>query len=292
MSFVSSVCDLTSDNSSVDLYSRKNQAVDTEINLGPVIIGSQELVIAAGPCSIDFEYLPDFAVELKRAGANIIRGGAYKPRTSPASFQGYGEAAIKELVAAREETGLPVVSEVMDISQLPEFSDVDILQVGSRNAQNFTLLKKLGEQKKPVLLKRGMGNTVAELLSSSEYILRGGNSSVILCERGIRTFENSTRFTLDIGAVPVLRERTHLPVCVDPSHAAGRRDLVAPLALASVAAGAQMLLIEVHPDPENALSDSEQQLTLKQFKELVIQLRRVREAIGRQSEKSFTGNTE
>jgi 3-deoxy-7-phosphoheptulonate synthase len=158
---------------------------------------------------------------------------------------------------------------------------VDILQVGSRNAQNFTLLSKLGELRKPVLLKRGMGNTIDELLGSAEYVLQGGNRSVILCERGIRTFENSTRFTLDIGAVPVLKQRTHLPICVDPSHAAGKRDLVIPLALSAVAAGADMILVEVHPDPDNARSDSEQQLTIKQFKSLMIQIRKLEDALGR-----------
>ncbi len=262
-------------------YSRDFKKEDTLIDLGPIEIGSQDLIVAAGPCSVDFDYLPDFAMELKKAGANVIRGGAFKPRTSPRSFQGNGEAALRQLVEAREVTGLPVVSEIMDASQLPAFTDIDILQVGSRNAQNFTLLRALGKQQKPVLLKRGMGNTVEELLNSAEYILQEGNHSVILCERGIRTFESSTRFTLDIGAVPVLRQKSHLPVCVDPSHAAGQRELVAPLSLAAVAAGAHMLLIEVHPDPERALSDSRQQLTLKQFKELMIQIRKIRESLDR-----------
>ncbi len=263
------------------LYSRGYKNDDTVIDLGASRIGGKDFIVAAGPCSVDFDYLPDFALELKKAGASVIRGGAFKPRTSPRSFQGSGEAALRQLVEARDVTGLPVVSEIMDASQLPLFSDIDILQVGSRNAQNFTLLRALGIQPKPVLLKRGMGNTVEELLNSAEYILQGGNHSVILCERGIRTFESSTRFTLDIGAVPILRQKSHLPVCVDPSHAAGQRDLVAPLSLAAAAAGAQMLLIEVHPEPERALSDSHQQLTLKQFKELMIQIRRIRESLER-----------
>ena len=263
------------------LYDRNINRADTIVEAGSARIGSRPVQVAAGPCSIDFEGMDEFALELKKAGADIIRGGAFKPRTSPYSFQGYGELGIKELLRAKELTGLPVVSEIMDISQLPFFADVDILQVGSRNAQNFTLLSKLGELRKPVLLKRGMGNTIDELLGSAEYILRGGNRSVILCERGIRTFENSTRFTLDIGAVPVLKQRTHLPVCVDPSHAAGKRDLVIPLALSAVAAGADMILVEVHPDPDNARSDSEQQLTIKQFKSLMIQIRKLEDALGR-----------
>lgn len=263
------------------LYDRNINRADTIVEAGSARIGSRPVQVAAGPCSIDFEGMDEFALELKKAGADIIRGGAFKPRTSPYSFQGYGEHGIRELLRAKDLTGLPVVSEIMDISQLQFFRDVDILQVGSRNAQNFTLLSKLGELRRPVLLKRGMGNTVDELLGSSEYILRGGNRSVILCERGIRTFENSTRFTLDIGAVPVLKQRTHLPVCVDPSHAAGKRDLVTPLALSAVAAGADMILVEVHPDPDNARSDSEQQLTIKQFKNLMIQIRRLEDALGR-----------
>lgn len=267
--------------SSQAYYSRAFKNEDTVVEVSSQKIGLENLIVAAGPCSVDFDYLSDFAQELKRVGANIIRGGAFKPRTSPRSFQGNGEYAIKQLVEARDATGLPVVSEIMDASQLPIFKDIDMLQVGSRNAQNFTLLRALGAQRKPVLLKRGMGNTIDELLNSAEYILQGGNTSVVLCERGIRTFENSTRFTIDIGAVPVLRRKTHLPVCVDPSHAAGQSDFVIPLALAAVAAGAQMLLVEVHPDPANAKSDSEQQLTLKQFKELMIQIRRVRESLAR-----------
>ena len=263
------------------LYDRETNNTDTIIEAGSSMIGSRPVQVAAGPCSIDFDGMDEFALELKKAGASIIRGGAFKPRTSPYSFQGYGEQGIKELLRAKELTGLPVVSEIMDISQLPFFRDVDILQVGSRNAQNFTLLSKLGELRKPVLLKRGMGNTIDELLGSAEYVLQGGNRSVILCERGIRTFENSTRFTLDIGAVPVLKQRTHLPICVDPSHAAGKRDLVIPLALSAVAAGADMILVEVHPDPDNARSDSEQQLTIKQFKSLMIQIRKLEDALGR-----------
>ena len=263
------------------LYERGADGSDTIVKVGSARIGSRSVQVAAGPCSIDFEGMDEFALELKKAGADIIRGGAFKPRTSPYSFQGYGEQGIRELLRAKDLTGLPVVSEIMDISQLPFFRDVDILQVGSRNAQNFTLLSKLGELRKPVLLKRGMGNTIDELLGSAEYILQGGNRSVVLCERGIRTFENSTRFTLDIGAVPVLKQRTHLPICVDPSHAAGKRDLVTPLALSAVAAGADMILVEVHPDPDNARSDSEQQLTIKQFKNLMIQIRRLEDALGR-----------
>jgi 3-deoxy-7-phosphoheptulonate synthase len=256
--------------------SKKN---DTIVQVGNSPIGSYDVQVAAGPCSIDFEGLADFAVELKKAGANIIRGGAFKPRTSPYSFLGYGEKGLKDLLEAKEATGIPIVSEIMDSSQLPLFADVDMLQVGSRNAQNFTLLSKLGEIDKPVLLKRGMGNTLNELLGSAEYIMKGGNSSVVLCERGIRTFEDATRFTMDIGAVPVLKRESHLPVCVDPSHAAGQQDLVIPLALAAVAAGANMLLIEVHPDPKSAMSDSSQQLTLDQFKSLMRRIRKLEKAM-------------
>ena len=261
------------------LASRDFKNDDTMISAGNARIGSGGVTVAAGPCSIDFDGLEDFGKDLKDLGASIIRGGAFKPRTSPHTFPGRGIDGLDQLIAARESLGMPVVSEIMDASDLNLFRDIDILQVGSRNAQNFTLLRKLGGQIKPVLLKRGMGNTVNELLASAEYLIKGGNGSVIICERGIRTFESATRFTLDIGAVPYLKQVSHLPVCVDPSHAAGKRDMVSPLALAAVAAGADMLLIEVHPDPDNALSDSAQQLDLKQFKELMMQIGQLRNVL-------------
>jgi len=209
-------------------------------------------------------------------------GGAFKPRTSPYSFQGLGVEGLKILRRVGDEVGLPVVSEVMDTRMVKTISEyVDMLQIGARNAQNFDLLKEVGRSGKPVLLKRGLGNTVEEWLEAAEYILLEGNSNVVLCERGIRTFERSTRFTLDLGAAVAVKKLTHLPVCVDPSHPAGRRDLVIPLALAAIAAGADMLLIEVHPRPWEALSDAEQQLTPEMFRELMVKGREVARAIGR-----------
>lgn len=246
-------------------------------------IGTNKIVVAAGPCAVESEeQVVSVAKAVKRAGASILRGGAYKPRTSPYSFQGLGEEGVKILKNAGEETGLPIVTEIMDTKDSEVFKKyVDIVQIGARNAQNFSLLKEVASIGKPVLLKRGMANTVEEWLQAAEYLLYGGDGNVILCERGIRTFEKSTRFTLDIGGMVAAKMMTHLPICADPSHPAGKRELVHSLALASVAAGADMLLIEVHPHPESALSDSEQQLTPESFEVLMNRIKALASALGR-----------
>jgi len=241
------------------------------------------VVLIAGTCSVEGRaMLLDVAHRVRAAGATMLRGGAFKPRTSPYAFQGLGRRALELLAEAREATGLPVVTEVLDVRTLPLIvRHADLLQVGARNMQNFALLAELGRVKKPVLLKRGMSATVAELLMAAEYVMANGNGQVILCERGIRTFETATRNTLDIGAIPVLKRETHLPVIVDPSHAAGRAHLVPALALAAVAAGADGLLIEVHPAPATALSDGDQSLAPDDFAILADRVRTVAAAIGR-----------
>jgi 3-deoxy-7-phosphoheptulonate synthase len=245
---------------------RKFHPADTVVDVGGVKIGGGNFAIIAGPCSIETEQqICSVADSVKRSGASVLRGGAFKPRTSPYAFQGLRGDGIKLLLEAKKQTGLPVVTEIMDISQLYLFEDVDLIQVGARNMQNFELLKELGRVHKPVLLKRGLANTLQELLMSAEYIMAGGNSQVILCERGIRTFETATRNTLDLSSIPVLRELTHLPVVVDPSHATGYSKYVAPMALAATAAGADGLMIEVHNDPANALCDGAQSLTPEAF---------------------------
>ncbi len=249
------------------LASRETKEGNTVIKLGEVEIGGPKFVVIAGPCAVESEeQLMESAFVVKKGGASMLRGGAFKPRTSPYSFQGLGEEGLKILAHAREKTGLPVVTEVMrasDIELIERYADV--LQVGARNIQNFALLKAVGHAKKPVLLKRGMMTTLEELLMSAEYILASGNDQVILCERGIRTFETSMRNTLDISAVPVLKDKTHLPVIVDPSHAIGQWKYVLPLAKAAVAVGADGLMIEVHPDPQHALSDGPQSLKPEKF---------------------------
>jgi len=234
-------------------------------------IGGREIVVAAGPCSVEgYEMLLSSAHHIRNSGAALLRGGAFKPRTSPYAFQGLGEEGLLLLAAVREQTGMPIVTEVMDTRQVSRVAQVaDLLQVGARNMQNFPLLAELGRAGKPVLLKRGASARISELLLAAEYVMANGNDRVILCERGIRTFETITRNTLDISAIPVLKRETHLPVIVDPSHAGGRADLVLPLALAAIAAGADGLIIEVHPDPITALSDADQQLTFAQFTELM-----------------------
>jgi 3-deoxy-7-phosphoheptulonate synthase len=247
----------------------------TRVRIGAVEIGlGSELVVMAGPCAIESrEQLLETARCVRREGARILRGGAYKPRTSPYSFQGLGVPALKLLAEARESTGLPVISEVMDAADVEAFDDhVDILQVGSRNMQNFTLLRAVGHSRHPVLLKRGLSSTIEEWLLAAEYVLAAGNPNVILCERGIRTFETYTRNTLDLAAVPLLHHLTHLPVIVDPSHATGKRWLVKPLAIGGVAVGADGVMVEVHPSPEDALSDAEQQLTPDAFRDLMATL--------------------
>jgi 3-deoxy-7-phosphoheptulonate synthase len=251
---------------------------------GTVAIGGRKIVVMAGPCSVESErQIIESAIAVKAAGAHILRGGAFKPRTSPYSFQGLEEDGLKLLAKARTETGLPIVTEVVN----PETADLvaeyaDILQIGARNAQNFALLKKVGQLRKPILLKRGMSMTIQEFLMSAEYVMSEGNQAVILCERGIRTFETATRNTLDLSAIPVLKERTHLPVIADPSHGTGNYHYVAPMACAALAAGADGLIIEVHPDPERASSDGPQSLKPKKFTALMEQLRRIAPAVGRE----------
>ena len=261
---------------------RKFHPDDSIIEIGGTKIGGGNFQLIAGPCSIETEeQICTIAREVKQAGATMLRGGAFKPRTSPYSFQGLREEGIRLLLAAKRETGLPVVTELMDISQLKYFDDVDVIQVGARNSQNFELLRELGHCKKPILLKRGPANTVQELLMSAEYIMAGGNENVIVCERGIRTFETSTRNTLDLSAVPVLKELSHLPVVVDPSHATGVARLVGPMALAAVAAGADGVMVEVHNDPQHALCDGPQSITPAEFSMLTRKVMRVRGALAR-----------
>jgi len=248
---------------------RKFHPEDTVITVGGVTIGGGKPVLIAGPCSVESEeQIFKVARAVKRSGAGMLRGGAFKPRTSPYSFQGLGGEGIRLLLLAKEETGLPIVTEIMDPGQLPFFDGVDVFQVGARNMQNYELLRVLGTQRKPVLLKRGFSNTLEELLMSAEYIMAGGNEQVILCERGIRTFETATRNTLDLSAVPVLKQLSHLPVVIDPSHSTGMASLVRPMSLSAIAAGADGLIIEVHNDPPHALSDGLQSLTPEAFDDL------------------------
>ncbi len=261
---------------------RKFHPDDTVVEIGPnTKIGGGHFLMIAGPCSVEnTDQIIGVAQRVKAAGANCLRGGAFKPRTSPYDFQGLGGQGIDLLLEARRATGLPIVTEIMDIRTLELFEDVDVIQVGARNTQNFDLLKELGRTRKPILLKRGLAGTIRELLMSAEYIIASGNENVILCERGIRTYESTyTRNTLDLSAVPVLKELTHLPVIVDPSHATGRSALVGSMALAATAAGADGLMIEVHNDPMHALSDGAQSLTPDQFDDLAKKVRRIREAI-------------
>lgn len=261
---------------------RKFHPDDTVINVRDTVMGNGSLQIIAGPCSVESEeQIITTAIACKEAGATMLRGGAFKPRTSPYSFQGLEGEGIKLLLKARQETGLPIVTEIMSIADLDLFADVDVIQVGARNMQNFKLLKALGECDKPVLLKRGLANTLEELLMSAEYIMAGGNMNVALCERGIRTFETMTRNTLDISAVPLLKQKSHLPVCVDPSHATGIVSLIEPMSLAAVVAGADALEIEVHNDPKSALSDGGQQLTPARFAEVMTKVRDLCKYMGR-----------
>ena len=256
---------------------RKFHPDDTIVTIAPGIkIGGGSFQVMAGPCSVEeSSQVLSIAKAVKAAGASILRGGAFKPRTSPYAFQGLGPKGLDILKQAKKELGMPIVSEIMDISKLPLFENVDIIQVGARNMQNYELLKELGKINKPVLLKRGLSSTIQELLMSAEYIMAGGNSRIILCERGIRTFETATRNTLDISAVPVLKELTHLPVIVDPSHGTGNARLVKPMAMAAVAAGADGLMIEVHNDPVHALCDGAQSLTLEAFGELMASVAKI-----------------
>jgi len=266
------------------LASRQFKPGGTVIRIGDVDIGGPKVVVMAGPCSIEnAAQIEAAAAAVARSGARVLRGGAFKPRSSPYSFQGLGEEGLKLMREAADRYHLLTVSEVMDQSQIPVMLPyVDIFQVGARNMQNYTLLRELGHVSKPVLLKRGISATIEELLLSAEYILSGGKQNVMLCERGIRTFESYTRNTMDISAIPVVKKLSHLPMLADPSHGTGRRDKVSPMARAAVAAGADGLLIEVHPDPDHALSDGAQSLRPDQFDELMQQLRIIAQAVGRE----------
>ncbi len=259
-------------------YKLANRSVhpkDTIIDVCGRKIGGGNFQVIAGPCSIETkEQITEVARDVKKSGAGLLRGGAFKPRTSPYSFQGLQENGLELLLEAKKATGLPVVTEIMRVGHIDLFRDVDVIQVGTRNMQNFELLKELGKLDKPILLKRGMANTLDELLMSAEYIMAGGNENVILCERGIRTFETSTRNTLDISAIPMLRKKTHLPILVDPSHASGIRHMVEPLSMAAIAAGADGLMIEVHNNPAKALCDGPQSLTPSMFDELMEKINR------------------
>jgi 3-deoxy-7-phosphoheptulonate synthase len=265
------------------LASRDFKPEKSVISVNGVEVGGKRLAVIAGPCSVEGrEMVLEMARAVKAAGAHLLRGGAFKPRTSPYTFQGLGEEALRYLAEAREATGLPIVTELMDPRDAPlVLKYADLIQIGARNMQNFRLLKEVGSHRKPVLLKRGMSSSIKELLMSAEYILSEGNYNVILCERGIRTFEDFTRNTLDLSAVPALKSLTHLPVIVDPSHGTGKWDLVPPMALAAVAAGADGLMVEVHPKPEDALSDGPQALVPKRFERLMADLTALAPVVGR-----------
>lgn len=259
---------------------RKFHPDDTIVDVGGVKIGGGNFEFIAGPCSVESkEQVIEIAQAVKASGANLLRGGAFKPRTSPYDFQGLKADGIEFLLEAKKVTGMPIVTEIMSAEHLPLFEDVDLIQVGARNMQNFELLKALGKINKPILLKRGLASTIKEFLMSAEYIMAGGNEQIILCERGIRTYETYTRNTLDLSAVPVLKELSHLPVLVDPSHATGRARLVKPMAMAAAACGADGLMIEVHNDPPHALSDGAQSLTPKAFDEVAKKVMRIREVL-------------
>ena len=252
----------------------------TVIQVGDMKAGGGNFAMIAGPCSVESEeQILSVAQSVKEAGATMLRGGAFKPRTSPYAFQGLHDRGIELLLEAKKVTGLPIVTEIMDLSQLPLFEDVDMIQVGARNMQNFTLLRELGKIRKPILLKRGLSSTIDELLMSAEYIMAGGNEEVILCERGIRTFETHTRNTLDISAIPVLKELTHLPVVIDPSHSTGYARFVRPMSRAAAAAGADGLIIEVHNNPSAALCDGPQSLTPEAYREVFSDVKRILEAV-------------
>ena len=259
---------------------RKFHPMDSIIEVGSAKIGGGNFAMIAGPCSVETEeQIISVARSVKAAGATILRGGAYKPRTSPYAFQGLGSQGLELLRAARAATGLPICTELMDLRHLDEFHDIDIIQIGARNMQNFDLLKEVGKTDKPILLKRGLSSTIQEWLMSAEYIMSEGNEKIILCERGIRTYETATRNTLDLSCVPILHELTHLPVVVDPSHATGKAKLVSPMAVAATAAGADGLMIEVHNDPAHALCDGAQSRTPDQFAQLAGKVSSIREAM-------------
>lgn len=265
------------------LSGRTARPHDTVIEIGNVRIGGPEIVIMAGPCSVEGrQQIIEAAIAVKEAGATVLRGGAFKPRTSPYSFQGLGVKGLEYLAEAREVTGLPVITEVMTVETLPAVAEyADILQIGARNMQNYGLLQAVGKVQRPVMLKRAMSGTIEELLMCAEYIVSNGNTNVMVCERGIRTYETTTRNTFDLNAVPVLKQRTHLPVVADPSHGTGYREYVPAMSRAAVAAGADALILEVHPDPEKAASDGRQTIDVQEFAKLVVSLRRIAEAVDR-----------
>lgn len=259
---------------------RKFHPDDSVVDIGGVKIGDGNFALIAGPCSVESEeQIKGIAREVKASGAAILRGGAFKPRTSPYDFQGMKAEGLSLLLKAKKETGMPVVTEIMNANHLPLFEDVDVIQIGARNMQNFELLKEVGKTNKPILLKRGLANTFKELLMSAEYIMSEGNERIILCERGIRTFETFTRNTLDLSAIPALRELTHLPIVIDPSHATGRAKYVEPMAMAAAAAGADGIMVEVHNDPANALCDGAQSITPEQFHTLAEKVMKIRNII-------------
>ena len=261
---------------------RKFHPDDSILTIGNTKIGGGNFAIIAGPCSVESpEQITEVATKVKEAGATMLRGGAFKPRTSPYDFQGMRAEGIELLSEAKKITGMPIVTEIMNANHLPLFDDVDVIQVGARNMQNFELLKELGKTNKTILLKRGLANTLKELLMSAEYIMAGGNENIILCERGIRTFETYTRNTLDLSAVPMLRELTHLPIVIDPSHATGIARMVKPMAMAAAAAGADGLMIEVHNDPAHALCDGPQSLTPEQFADTVARVKEILKVVNR-----------
>jgi 3-deoxy-7-phosphoheptulonate synthase len=281
------VIDLIHVTQSYKLTSREMKLEDTVINVGDTKVGGKDIVVIAGPCAVESrEQTTEIAYAVSTMGASMFRGGAFKPRTSPYSFQGLGEEGLKILAAAREKTGLPIVSETLDTEKFELVEKyVDVIQIGARNMQNFSLLRKAGQSKKPILLKRGISATIKEFILAAEYIMSEGNYNVILCERGIRTFSDHTRFTLDISSIPELRRITHLPIIVDPSHASGRRDMVLPLSMAAIAAGADGIIVEVHPDPAKALSDGLQSLTIEMFEELMQKLEIIAKTIERNIQK-------
>lgn len=261
-------------------FSKESRPININTDKGILEIGGKSPIIIAGPCSVESEdQIVSIARSVKAAGANLLRGGAYKPRTSPYDFQGMRADGLDLLKIAKEETGLPIVSEIAGISHLDQFADVDILQVGARNMQNFELLKELGKIGRPVLLKRGFSSTIKEWLMSAEYLMYHGNDQVILCERGIRTFSDVTRNTLDLSVVPILKEVSHLPIIVDPSHGTGISSLVGSMSLAAIAAGADGLMIEVHNDPQNALSDGDQSILPSKFAQIVDQVGKIKRAL-------------
>ena len=266
------------------LASREFKPEDTEVRVGSTVLGNNKIPVIAGPCSVESEeQLMEVAHAIKDAGASMLRGGAYKPRSSPYSFQGMGVDGLKLLAQAREETGLPIVTEILNVKHLDAVLEyADVLQIGARNSQNYALLQEVGKSKKPVLLKRGMSTTIKEFLMCAEYILSEGNEDVMLCERGIRTFETATRNTFDLNAIPVLKERTHLPIVADPSHGTGYWQYVTPMALASIAAGADGLIIEVHNNPEVAVSDGGQSLKPKKFADMMKRAAAIAKAVGRE----------